>query len=820
MASSYGLAQERALTGDIGSLPPSEMGSEAATSPVDSSGLQGAESDAVASQTLPLVLDVTSKPISFFKKYYQGIIVSLVIAGVMLLITQIYTLFIFSRKNKLINKQLEAIASQSDELEQTRNRLDHAQRVAKIGYWEWNIAERKMFWSQGVYALFDVEEGEFSIGQQTFLDFIHPDDKHLVTENAQRAVDEGIPFDMVHRIQTPEGQIKHVHVIGKVLKSDQGESIKMIGSIQDMTDLIMVEQSLREKSAYLDSILRSTSTVGIIATDTDFTINYFNSTAESIFHFASSRIMRSSIRELHASLGIGRHRIEQALRVAKEEGEYRFSMEQEKNGAIQYIDSRISPIWSSDQDLIGYLLLAEDVTEYKRSAAIIERQANFDPLTELPNRRLLLDRLTQVLAQSKRHGHIGALLFFDLDNFKNINDSLGHPVGDELLKQVAQRMKRALREEDTVSRLGGDEFVILISEIDDDTNEAVNLVQALAEKIRASISEPYSIQSRSLHVTPSIGIALFPMGDETPTDVLRAADTAMYRAKDSGRNTIRFFLPSMQLAADERLKIINDLRQAERHHHLKVFFQPQVHTSGSIIGAEALLRWQHPERGFIPPDEFIPMAEESRQIISIGGWVLEHTLRQFKRFQKEAPCSMMNRIAVNVSPVQFRQSDFAFTVEQTLAEVGVNPNVLTLEVTEGMLIEDLDSTVQKMEALKKIGVRFSIDDFGTGYSSLAYLKRLPLDEIKIDRSFVKDVPEDPSDAKIVETILTMADQLGLEAIAEGVERREELEFLRKKGCQLFQGYYFGAPMNEDQYLEFLKQECAGQSTAKVISVNP
>ena len=441
-------------------------------------------------------------------------------------------------------------------------------------------------------------------------------------------------------------------------------------------------------------------------------------------------------------------------------------------------------------------------------------------MTELPNRRLLLDRLTQVLAQSKRHGHIGALLFFDLDNFKNINDSLGHPVGDELLKQVAQRMKRALREEDTVSRLGGDEFVILISEIDDDTNEAVNLVQALAEKIRASISEPYSIQSRSLHVTPSIGIALFPMGDETPTDVLRAADTAMYRAKDSGRNTIRFFLPSMQLAADERLKIINDLRQAERHHHLKVFFQPQVHTSGSIIGAEALLRWQHPERGFIPPDEFIPMAEESRQIISIGGWVLEHTLRQFKRFQKEAPCSMMNRIAVNVSPVQFRQSDFAFTVEQTLAEVGVNPNVLTLEVTEGMLIEDLDSTVQKMEALKKIGVRFSIDDFGTGYSSLAYLKRLPLDEIKIDRSFVKDVPEDPSDAKIVETILTMADQLGLEAIAEGVERREELEFLRKKGCQLFQGYYFGAPMNEDQYLEFLKQECAGQSTAKVISVNP
>lgn len=751
-------------------------------------------------------VSIINLPSTFYQRNYQAIVALAIAGGVFLLCMLSIFLYIFFRKNRQINNHLGVLSSQSVELQIARDRLAQAQNIANMGYWEWNILTGDLYWSDEIYSLFSINRESFSASYQAFLGFIHPADRQIVEEGVRLSVEQDIPYDVLHRIVRPSGEIKFVREIGRVERDAGGQAVKMIGAVQDVTALKLAEKSLIEKTAYLDSILSSTNTVGIVAIDNDLNINYYNSTAEQVFEMAPEQVMGVNLGAIHHALGVKTPMLERALEIARKEGEFRFSMEQNLNGkeGLRYIDSRISPIWNRDQELLGYLLLSEDVTEYKRSAAIIERQANFDPLTELPNRRLLLDRLTQVLAQSKRHGHIGALLFFDLDNFKTINDSLGHPVGDELLKQVASRMKAALREEDTVSRLGGDEFVILVSEIDDDTNEAIDVVQSLAEKIRLSISEPYLIQERHLHVTPSIGIALFPMGDESPTDLLRAADTAMYRAKDSGRNAIRFFLPSMQLAADERLKIMNDLQRAEKLHELKVYFQPQIDASGRVIGAEALLRWDHPERGFISPEEFIPLAEESRQIISIGTWVLAYTLEQFKRYQKEIPQLSMNRIAVNVSPVQFRQHDFAFTVEQTLAEVGVDPKFLTLEVTEGMLIDDLDSTIEKMEKLKKIGVRFSIDDFGTGYSSLAYLKRMPLDEIKIDRSFVKDVPEDPSDAKIVETILTMARQLGLEAIAEGVERVEELDFLTQRGCQLFQGYHFARPMAADAFFEFLQ----------------
>jgi len=456
-----------------------------------------------------------------------------------------------------------------------------------------------------------------------------------------------------------------------------------------------------------------------------------------------------------------------------------------------------------DGDPPVFVAIILDITERKRTTALIEHQATFDTLTDLPNRRLLLDRMGNAIARCRRHGHYGAVLFIDLDNFKNINDSLGHPIGDALLQEVANRLKGGLREEDTSARLGGDEFVVLFSELSDEPEQAAKLAQLGAEKLRKMISVPYNIHNNELHLTPSIGITTIPMVEENADDVLRHADTAMYRAKEAGRNSIRFFLPSMQLAAEKRLQLQNDLRQACEREEFSLHYQPQVDTSGHIVGAEALLRWRHSERGNIAPDDFIAVAEETGQILDIGEWVLVHALNRLKTWVDEKAVCSFHKLAINVSPRQFHQADFSTHIDRLFAETGAKPEHLTLELTEGVLVENLADTIKKMKLLKDLGVRFSIDDFGTGYSSLAYLKRLPLDEIKIDRSFVRDMTIDPDDANLVETIITMAERFGLEVVAEGVETKEQLDFLRAKGCRHFQGYYFSRPLPVEDFTNLI-----------------
>lgn len=436
----------------------------------------------------------------------------------------------------------------------------------------------------------------------------------------------------------------------------------------------------------------------------------------------------------------------------------------------------------------------------------IEHRAGHDSLTELPNRHLLLTHLERALARARRHHHYGGVLFIDLDHFKTINDSLGHPVGDALLQEVAKRLKKTLRQEDTVARLGGDEFIILFTEVSDDKESSTGQVQAMAEKISDALSLPYKIQGHDLQITLSIGITMFPIEQESPNDILKNADTAMYRAKESGRNSMRFFLPSMQLAVEERLQMQNDLHNALVRDELLLRFQPQVDISGRLIGAEALVCWQHPVSGMISPDNFIPLAEETGQILAIGEQVMRTACEQLKAWSDQSLASSLRYLAVNVSSVQFRQADFALWVERILAETGADPSHLTLELTEGVLLENLEDTTRKMESLKRLGIRFSLDDFGTGYSSLAYLKRLPLDEIKIDHSFVRDITTDPNDANLVETIITMAANLDLEVVAEGVETTEQLHFLQQKGCCCFQGYLFSRPLPADEFSLLLEEQ--------------
>ncbi|WP_428609543.1 EAL domain-containing protein [Sedimenticola sp.] len=444
-----------------------------------------------------------------------------------------------------------------------------------------------------------------------------------------------------------------------------------------------------------------------------------------------------------------------------------------------------------------------DITERKLAEAKIEHQAYHDSLTNLPNRSLLLDRLELALNRSKRHGYEGALLLIDLDRFKTINDSLGHSVGDQLLCEVSERLASVLREEDTVARIGGDEFVVLLSDVASDTQATARRAQGIAEKIRQLLSLPIRIRDHELYITPSIGITLFPMHQEDADAVLKHGDTAMYQAKAAGRNTIRFFLPGMQADADERLSLEKDLRVALANNQLRLFYQPQIDAAGAVCGAEGLLRWDHPEHGLITPDRFIPVAEETGLILPIGEWVLRTACRQITRWSNSERGALLGHIAVNVSPWQFRQPDFPAQVERILAETGADPSRLGLELTEGVVIDNVADTVEKMASFKLLGVKISIDDFGTGYSSLSYLKKLPLDILKIDKSFVEEVTVDESNAAIVETIIAIADHLGLEVIAEGVETQDQLKFLLAKGCGRYQGYYFSKPLPIEQFEAYM-----------------
>lgn len=422
--------------------------------------------------------------------------------------------------------------------------------------------------------------------------------------------------------------------------------------------------------------------------------------------------------------------------------------------------------------------------------AMIRHQAFHDDLTDLPNRRMLLNQLKRELARSVRHDYLGAILFLDLDHFKNINDSLGHSVGDELLKQVARRLTQRLRNEDTVARLGGDEFVIILSEIGENTRVASAHAQFFASEIRQLFTEPFQVEGNELHMTASVGILLFPLGESDPGNLLQHADVAMYRAKEGGRDTARFFQPSMQEAVNARHTIERGLRQALTSDQLELFYQPQVDREGRIYGAEALVRWRHPERGLISPASFISIAEETGLIYRLGDWVLRTACEHIKSISAIRPMI----ISVNISPKQFCESGFVSRVDEVVREYGIDPKLLHLEITESMVLDDVEQSINRMETVKSLGIGFSIDDFGTGHSSLAYLKRLPIEAIKIDRSFVRDVVDDPNDAVLVETIIIMAQHLGLDVVAEGVESGEALKFLIEKGCAKFQGYLFSRPV--------------------------
>ena len=428
----------------------------------------------------------------------------------------------------------------------------------------------------------------------------------------------------------------------------------------------------------------------------------------------------------------------------------------------------------------------------KQAEQKIEYLAYHDGLTALPNRMLLMDRLEQVMSSNKRQNCFSALMYIDFDRFKKINDSLGHSVGDALLQEVANRFKHELRQEDTIARLGGDEFVILLTNLPSNRETAITEAQHIANKLHNAIEKEIKIFGHSLFITLSIGVVIITEDEENTETVMMHADTAMYQAKANGRNGTQFFMPEMQAIAKMRLELEKDLRHALERQEIQVFYQPQTNIEGELVGAEALIRWIHPQRGFISPVDFIPIAEESETIIlEMGRHVLEDACQKIQQWQS---IESLKHIAVNVSPVQFRQPDFVAVVQQVIEQANIDAKKLTLELTEGILVDNVEDVILKMQELKQLGIHFSIDDFGTGYSSLAYLTKFPLDQLKIDKSFVDDIGKDEDDQVIIETIIAMADRLSFNLIAEGVETSEQIQFLKDKGCFNYQGYYFSKPL--------------------------
>jgi diguanylate cyclase (GGDEF)-like protein/PAS domain S-box-containing protein len=437
----------------------------------------------------------------------------------------------------------------------------------------------------------------------------------------------------------------------------------------------------------------------------------------------------------------------------------------------------------------------QDISARKQAEAKIEHLAFYDTLTSLPNRRLLHDRLAQALVKSERHRRSGAILFIDLDNFKNLNDTLGHDMGDRLLRQVALRLTAVTRDADTVARLGGDEFIILLEDLDNFGGKPGERAGLVADKVLASVSAAYFIEGHEVYITPSVGITLFDGQARSTEELLKQADLAMYDAKSAGRNTFRFFAPILQVTLDEQAKLENDLREAVHRQELLLYFQPIVDEAGNTICVEALVRWRHPERGLLGPAEFIPVAEKSGLILGIGKWVMEQACDQLASWSL---AGHPLRVAVNVSARQFRQDDFVDQVLHALRRNPADARHLKLELTESILLHDVDEVIAKMAVLKAHGVCFALDDFGTGYSSLSYLQRLPFDQLKIDKSFVHDMLGFPNAATIVCAIIGLADSLGMDVVAEGVETEQQRKFLAASGCDNYQGYLIGKPVPVEQ----------------------
>ncbi|MEO5346598.1 MAG: EAL domain-containing protein [Magnetococcus sp. YQC-9] len=705
-------------------------------------------------------------------------------------------------------RDLKTIEHLVQSLRRERESLARAQRIAHLGNWEWDIARDAMICSEEARHIVGIPLHVHIHGAlDTFLSISHPEDRARVDQTIQQALADLLPFEFDHRVVRPNGEVRWIHEMGEVIRDGAGKPVRVAGTMHDLTEQREVEYRLKiaasvfegameeaESHMLLTAKVFENAVEGVLVTDRAGMIVSVNPAFSVITGYQADEALGRTPAMLQSGIHDAAFYSQMWHDLLSNEGSWRGEIwNRRKNGEAHPVWESITTIRDRNQMITHFVAVFQDLTAIKRSEEALHFRTYHDSLTGLPNRALFQDRLRQAIGQSGRSDDKVMVLVFDMDLFKNVNNSLGHTVGDRLLKGVAERLQHFVREGDTVSRLGGDTFGFILRGIRNTQDVGV-----VGRKLADALSKPFYIDEHELFITASMGVTLCPEDGDEADLLIRNADMAVARAKTAGRDNCQYYAPAMGAEAERRLALEHSLRQGLERDEFMLHYQPKVDLRTNRIGGmEALVRWRHPRDGMVSPGEFIPVAEESGLILPLGSRVLNMACRQ-TRLWHDAGFDHL-KVAVNLSIRQFRQADLIDEVRAAIEESGLPPESLELEVTETLMMENLDDIVAILTRLKALGPTIAVDDFGVGHSSLTYLKKLPIDVLKIDQSFVRDLTLDSDDAAIVTAILALGRSLRLKVVAEGVETPEQLAFLRNEGCDHFQGYLFSRPLEIEAF---------------------
>jgi len=669
--------------------------------------------------------------------------------------------------------------------------------ISKLGSWELDLQTGDGIWSKQSYLIYGENE-DVKPSLELFLSHVVPEDIDTINKKLQEVIKTTEVVTARCKILRNDSEVRDLLISAQTVFDKDLKPVKLLGTTQDITE----QEELKRHTKELSNVIESSSNEIYIINAQNFHYLYANQGACDALGYTHEELLEMNIYDINPQLT---KQEAEYLRdsIREEEENLNRTVHKRKDGSTYHVQSFIHPLTYNNQE--AFVIFDIDISKQIRDeirlqeqSQLLNYQANHDSLTKLPNRSLFQDRLEQSIASSKRNHEKFALLFIDLDQFKKINDSLGHHIGDEVLIESAVRLSKAIRSEDTLARLGGDEFTIILKNISNPKSAAV-----VAQKITDLIKKPILIGTHHLYVSSSIGISIYPDDSSTKENLLKFADAAMYKAKEEGRDNYQFYSSEMTAFAFERVVMESSLRVAIKEKQFVVYYQPQYSTAtDKIIGMEALVRWQHPQLGLVAPGKFIPIAEENGLIIQIDTIVMEKAMEQFVLWHKEGLNPGV--LALNLSMKQLNEKDFLHKLIHTMDKLGFNPLWLELEVTEGQVMNNPELSIQKLHTITELGIEIAIDDFGTGYSSLSYLKKLPLDKLKIDQSFVRDIPEDEDDMAITKAIIALGKSLNLKLIAEGVETKEQKDFLVKNGCEQIQGYLYSRPIPTEEIEKLLQ----------------
>ena len=672
-----------------------------------------------------------------------------------------------------------------------KERYELATNGSNEGLWDWNIKEDNAFFSNRFKEILGIANQPVKNSIRTWLDRIHPEDKINVVHKLEDHINsKSKSFYCEHRILVND-EVRWVAIKGKVTRDAKGYPQRIVGFLTDISEIKAAQIALKNSEEQFKLFMKNLP-AGAFIKDEHHNIIFSNQYLNDFF--GVDTLVNKNIKEILPETDY--QSIINTSELVIKHGMYTTEEKLvDKNGETKYFQAHRFLIKKDGQNLIAGIFA--DITDQKLTQNKLNILAHYDLLTNLPNRALFQDTLTKKISKSKRNKTKLALMFIDLDNFKMINDTLGHDYGDLLLQEVAKRLTSILREEDLVARLGGDEFTVILDDIKDTAYPSI-----VAQKIIDSLSQPVKLKDEIGYIGASVGIAIFPDDATDKEELIKNADMAMYSAKTGGKNIYRYFTEDMNADAKERLELSNDLRNAINNNQLKLYYQPIIDvTTNTLNACEALVRWEHPKYGTIAPENFIKLAEEGGFMVQIGKWVIQRACQQLKVMEK---LGLSVKIAVNISSKQLTQNHLEHTIKTLVKENGINPHLLELEVTESFLSENAKQVEIALGNLKKIGILTAIDDFGTGYSSLAKLKKLPISKLKIDKSFIDDIPNDEDDMQIAATIILLAKNLNLKVVAEGVETKAQVDFLKEHGCTLMQGYYFSEAIAEEDFNNYLR----------------